>query len=127
MCVPKSYPPTPPPLPLQKKIIIIVIEVIFKQRWASTEWTVFSVYLEEECGGTIAMDEGRIPAGRLAVTRRSKYRSTFSCHVTILAPEQQRLVIVFREIDIELEPNCDDDFVQFFDGRTRSSPIIRGE
>ena len=73
------------------------------------------------------MDEGRIPAGRLAVTRRSKYRSTFSCHVTILAPEQQRLVIVFREIDIELEPNCDDDFVQFFDGRTRSSPIIRGE
>ena len=86
--------------------------------------------MEEECGGTIAMEHGSygyIPAGRLAVTRRSKYRSTFSCHVTIVAPEPERLIIVFRELDIELEPNCDDDFVQFFDGRTRSAPIVRGK
>ena len=72
------------------------------------------------------MDDGNIPAGRLAVTRRSKYRSAFSCHVTIIAPEQQRLVIVFREMDIELEVKCDDDFVQFFDGPTKSSPILSG-
>lgn len=71
--------------------------------------------------------EGNIPAGRLAVTRRSKYRSTFSCDVTIIAPEQRRLVIVFREMDIEMEALCDDDFVQFFDGPTRSSPIVPGK
>ena len=89
----------------------------------------FSVYLEDECGGTIAMEHGShgyIPAGRLAVTRRSKYRSRFSCQVTIVAPEQQRLIIVFRELDIELEPTCDDDFVQFFDGKTKASPIVQG-
>ena len=63
----------PPTSPSKIIIIIIIIEVIFKQRLASTEWVFFSVYLEEECVGTIAMDEGRIPAGRLAVTRRSKY------------------------------------------------------
>ena len=53
-------------------------------------------YMEDECSGVIDMEVNAIPAGRLLVTRRAKYRNTLSCTVTLRAPVDKRIVIVFR-------------------------------
>ncbi|XP_045209009.2 uncharacterized protein LOC123560919 [Mercenaria mercenaria] len=72
------------------------------------------------------MESAAISAGRLSVTRRSRYRSTLRCHVTIKAPVDRKIVVVFREMDIEWEPNCDDDFVSLHDGPNTTAAILRG-
>ncbi|KAL4219163.1 hypothetical protein ACF0H5_021745 [Mactra antiquata] len=72
------------------------------------------------------MEATAISAGRLTVTRRSKYRSKLNCHVTIVAPVNRRITVVFREMDIEWEVHCDDDFVSLRDGLKPSSPLIHG-
>ena len=52
--------------------------------------------MEDDCGMVINMDEEDISAGRLLVTRRFKYRNQLSCYVTVVAPSNKRLIIVFR-------------------------------
>ncbi|XP_060570385.1 uncharacterized protein LOC132728732 [Ruditapes philippinarum] len=82
--------------------------------------------MEDDCTGYIDMESAAIPAGRLSVTRRSKYRSKLKCHVTIKAPLDRRIVVVFREMDIEWEPNCGDDFMSLHDGHNMTARVLRG-
>ncbi|KAJ8300035.1 hypothetical protein KUTeg_021554 [Tegillarca granosa] len=48
------------------------------------------------------------------------------CTVTIYAPPGQKLLLVFRSLDIEFEPNCDDDFMKLYDGNSTSAYRLSG-
>lgn len=48
------------------------------------------------------------------------------CRVTIETLESYRFIIVFKRLDIEFEPMCDDDFLQIFDGNSTSHPTVKG-
>ncbi|XP_060070142.1 membrane frizzled-related protein-like [Ylistrum balloti] len=86
----------------------------------------FSVYMEEKCGGTVHVDVFGKHAGRLRPTRTAKYKPNMRCTVTIHTAESHRFVIVFRRLDIEFEPLCDDDYLQIHDGNSTSAPTISG-
>ncbi|XP_021355281.1 tumor necrosis factor-inducible gene 6 protein-like, partial [Mizuhopecten yessoensis] len=86
----------------------------------------FSLYMEEKCGETVHVDVFGKQAGRLRPTRTSKYKPNMSCTVTIRTADSHRFVVVFRRLDVEYEPFCDDDYLQIHDGNTTSAPTIPG-
>ncbi|XP_069120767.1 bone morphogenetic protein 1-like [Argopecten irradians] len=86
----------------------------------------FSVYMEEKCGESVHVDVFGKHAGRLRPTRTSKYKPNMRCTVTFYTAESHRFVIVFRRLEVEYEPFCDDDYLQIHDGNTTSAPIIPG-
>ncbi|XP_033731230.1 membrane frizzled-related protein-like [Pecten maximus] len=86
----------------------------------------FSVSMEEKCGETVHVDVFGKHAGRLRPTRTTKYKPNMRCTVTFYTAESHRFVIVFRRLDVEFEPFCDDDYLQIHDGNTTSAPIIPG-
>ncbi|KAK3088718.1 hypothetical protein FSP39_022962 [Pinctada imbricata] len=82
--------------------------------------------MEDKCGDTIKIDAYHQHFGRIKQTRLSKYRPNTQCVVQVKTAVGRRFVVVFRDIDIEYEPTCDDDYLQIFDGNTTSSPILEG-
>ncbi|KAL3871280.1 hypothetical protein ACJMK2_039319 [Sinanodonta woodiana] len=65
-------------------------------------------------------------AGRLLLTRTKHYQGMLSCSLTIQVPEDKKIILVFRSLEIEYEPLCDDDYLQMFDGMNTSAPTVQG-
>ena len=87
---------------------------------------VFVDFMEDNCGGHITIDAFHQHFGRVKQTRLSKYSPNLVCDVQAKTSPGHRFVIVFRKIDIEYEPMCDDDYLQIYDGNTTSAPIVKG-
>ncbi|KAK3593353.1 hypothetical protein CHS0354_021918 [Potamilus streckersoni] len=71
--------------------------------------------------------EGELSAaGRLLLTRTKHYQRMLECSLTIQVPEDKQIILVFRSLEIEYEPLCDDDYLQMFDGMNTSAPTVKG-
>ncbi|XP_052092357.1 uncharacterized protein LOC127728779 [Mytilus californianus] len=63
---------------------------------------------------------------RLKPSRRVHYSPNMNCTVNIETELNKQMVIVFMSIDIEFEPQCDDDFLLLYDGNSTKSKLVNG-
>ncbi|XP_061188707.1 uncharacterized protein LOC133196875, partial [Saccostrea echinata] len=82
--------------------------------------------MDEECGRTIKMDGRIFHMANIRQTFRKNYAINSNCQLIFETMESYRFIIVFKRLDIEFEPLCDDDNLQIFDGNTTSHPIVKG-
>nr|XP_022321729.1 uncharacterized protein LOC111123589 [Crassostrea virginica] len=82
--------------------------------------------MDEKCDETIQIDGRLFHSISIQQTFRNNYAMNTRCRVTIETLESYRFIIVFKRLDIEFEPMCDDDFLQIFDGNSTSHPTVKG-
>lgn len=83
--------------------------------------------MDEKCGKTITMDGKIFHSANIQQTFRNNYALNTRCRVLFETMEPYRFIIVFKRLDIEFEPLCDDDNLQIFDGNSTSHPTIKGK
>lgn len=82
--------------------------------------------MDEKCGKTITMDGKIFHSANVQQTFRNNYALNTRCRVLFETMEPYRFIIVFKRLDIEFEPLCDDDNLQIFDGNSTSHPTVQG-
>lgn len=91
------------------------------------ELSMFVDAMDEKCGKTITMDGKIFHSANIQQTFRNNYALNTRCRVLFETMEPYRFIIVFKRLDIEFEPLCDDDNLQIFDGNSTSHPTIKGK
>ena len=87
----------------------------------------FSDYMDKRCHDILDMGKKGIDAGYMKLTQHSNYRNNWKCTTTIQAKKNERVMIVFKEVDIEMGIfTCSGDKLRLFDGDSTSTRQLGG-
>jgi hypothetical protein len=83
--------------------------------------------MDEKCDKTIQMDGTIFHSAIIQQTFRDNYALNSKCHVIFETMKPYRFIIVFKRLDIEFEPLCDDDNLRIIDGNSTAHPTVSGK
>lgn len=90
--------------------------------WHSSS-AIVDYYMDNWCGETIDIDDSQI---RLRLTASSAYAPNMKCQLTLSSFSERQMMIYFKYMDIEQSGTCDFDYLEMYDGSSRSDPSIDG-
>ena len=79
-------------------------------------------YMDTYCDSSINV--GFYDQIRLKLTSSYNYRPNFKCQVTLKTDLGDRMMVFFKDLD--MESTCSNDWVELDDGQSRSDPYIAG-
>ncbi|XP_060598967.1 low-density lipoprotein receptor-related protein 12-like [Ruditapes philippinarum] len=81
-------------------------------------------FMEDNCNGVV--DISYIDQIRLQLTRHSSYRANMNCKLLITANTTDRLMLFFKDFDVETSASCNLDYLEVHDGNSINSPFVPG-
>ena len=79
------------------------------------------------CYGGSSIDVNTIDQIRLKLTAGTSYDANMRCQLRLTTTWDSQLMVYFKSMDISYSSGCQTDYLQLYDGSTRSFPLIPGK
>ena len=83
--------------------------------------------MNEFCYGGSSIDVNTYDQIRLKLTAGTSYDANMRCQLRLTTTWDSQLMVYFKSMDISYSSGCQTDYLQLYDGSTRSFPLIPGK
>lgn len=83
-------------------------------------------YMNKFCYGGSSIDVNTYDQIRLKLTAGTSYGANMRCQLRLTTTWDSQLMVYFKSMDISYSSGCQTDYLQLYDGSTRSFPLIPG-